>query len=165
MTKPSLLIIALLVVFALRGWAMPPKAVVDDLLNLRVKRLFTTVQSMPKPLQRALATVFGQSKLWIASPNEPMNEMRGIYIGLPNEKEPERRLIFAFETNKFLYTYYEQAHPWSAACLVFPKALSRQLRLIWGGADIRMPPYEATLQSLRTRILKNRLDDSKNFIW
>jgi len=62
--------------------------------------------------------------------------------------------------------YYQQAHPWSAACLVFAKIGSKKRPpLLWGGADIRMPPYEQTPEQLRTRILKNRLDDSKNFFW
>jgi hypothetical protein len=120
---------------------------------------------MPNALRHALATTFGQSKLWIANPSEPMNEMRGFYIGLPNENRPERRLIFSFETDRFFYVYYEQAHPWSAAALVFSKVLNTKKRLVWGGADIRMPPYDRTPEQLRRRILKNRLNDSRSFFW
>jgi hypothetical protein len=51
-------------------------------------------------------------------------------------------------------------------CLVFAKIGSKKRPpQLWGGADIRMPPYEQTPEQLRTRILKNRLDDSKNFFW
>ena len=120
---------------------------------------------MPGSLRRALAKTFEQSKLWMANPKEPMNEVRGFYMGLPGEKRPDRRLILGFETDRFFYVYYEQAHPWSAAALVFAKAPDIKKPLIWGGADIRMPPYDRTREQLRTRILKNRLDDSKKFFW
>ena len=165
MTKGIAITSMTVAAFCAQAIGAPPKAVVDDLSHLQVRRIFTTVRSMPRDLQRALAKTFDQPKLWMASPSEAMNEMRGIYVGLPNEKAPERRLIFAFETNYFSYVYYEEAHPWSAACLVFPMTLTKKKPLVWGGADIRMPPYERTPQGLRNRILKNRLDDSKNFFW
>jgi hypothetical protein len=143
----------------------PPKAVIEDLGRFQVSREFRSVRAMPYLLRHALAKTFEQSKLWMANPKEPMNEMRGFYVGLPNEKRPERRLIVGFETDRFFYVYYEQAHPWSASALVFSKVRDNKKPLLWGGADIRMPPYDRTPGQLRNRILKNRLDDSKNFFW
>jgi hypothetical protein len=165
MTKEIAITGMAITAFCAHAFGGPPNAVVNDLSHLQVRRIFTTVHSMPRELQRALAKTFDQPKLWMASPNEAMNEMRGIYIGLPNEKAPERRLIFAFETDRFFYVYYEEAHAWSAACVIFPKSSGNNKPLLWGGADIRMPPYERAPEGLRNRILKNRLDDSKNFFW
>jgi hypothetical protein len=165
MTRKSLIIGAVLVALRVHTSANPPKAIIDDLGYFQIQGEFRSVRSLPSALQRALAKTFQQDELWMASPKEPINTMRGIYAGLPNEKQPGRRLIFAFETDHFFYAYYEQAHPWSAAALVFSKSFGAKKPLIWGGADIRMPPYDRTPEQLRDRILKNRLDDSKIFFW
>jgi hypothetical protein len=164
-TRKGLIVGVVLVALSVHTSATPPKVIIDDLGYFQIQGEFRSVRSLPIALQRALAKTFEQDELWMASPKEPINEMRGIYGGLPNEKQPGRRLIFAFETDHFFYAYYEQAHPWSASALVFSKASGAKQPLIWGGADIGMPPYDRTPGQLRDRILKNRLDDSKNFFW
>ncbi len=184
MTRKIVIVIVTFSAVASEIWARPPRDVVNDLSKMRILRVFETVQSMPEQLRHNLAGAFGQRKLSMANPSENLrNEItRGIPVenyyphrvsadqaivaGPVNPSSPDRRLLFGFETQEFFYVYYQRAHPWSAACLVFAKKsrLGRPL-LLWGGADLRMPPYEPTPQRLAKRILKNRLDDSKHFFW
>ncbi len=173
-----------LILFPAQVLCALPTAVTEDLSHLQVLRVFNTIQSMPKGLQHALARTFQQQSLSMANPTQNLrNEItpamepehsyphrtkngERIIVGPVNPSSPDRRLLFGFETSRFFYIYYQQAHPSNAACLVFAKIGSRKKPpLLWGGADIRMPSYEQTPEQLRTRILKNRLDDSKNFFW
>ncbi|HVD94556.1 MAG TPA: hypothetical protein VNE84_00270 [Candidatus Limnocylindria bacterium] len=183
MTKTTTVLLALLLGFARQGLAMPPKVGIDDFSHLQVQRVVMSVESMPKELRHALAKIFHQATLSVANPNENLrNEITAgmepehyyphrtkngelIIVGPVNPSSPDRRLLFGFETTQFFYVYYRQAHPSSAACLVFAKGGSRKRPLLWGGADIRMPSYAQTPEQLRTRILKNRLYDDKNFFW
>ena len=183
MTRTGTVIVASVIALASQGLSMPPKVVVDDLSHLEIQRVFPTVQSMPQSLQRALARTFHQPTLSMANPTENLrNEMTPgiepehyyphrakngevITVGPVNPSSPDRRLLFGFETGRFLYVYYQQAHPSSAACLVFAKKVRLGRALVWGGADVRMPRYESTPRGLANRILSNRLDDSEDFFW
>ena len=149
MTKTTTVLLALLLGFARQGLAMPPKVVSDDFSHLQVQRVFMSVESMPKELRHGLAKIFHQATLSVANPNENLrNEITAgmepehyyphrtkngelIIVGPVNPSSPDRRLLFGFETTQFFYVYYRQAHPSSAACLVFAKGGSRKRPLLW----------------------------------
>jgi hypothetical protein len=143
-------------------FASPPKAIVSDLARPSIGRRMTHVEELPTSLKSALARTFVQTTLYLGNPNQPLGEELSIG-GKPHF--PDRRLIFVFETSKFYVVYVEYGPPAvHASALVFDKTKAESLRFVWGGVDLRMPPFAASPGELAKRILAGKLRDGR-FIW
>jgi hypothetical protein len=142
--------------------ATPPADVARDVSDLRIMRMLPTVSSMPSPLRRALARAFQQRRLEMANPGAWFRTTGSFtYAGDPDVGLPQRRLLFAFETPRHYFVYYEAAHPSHAAALAFRKA---PVEFVWGGADL-ITPYARSPQRLRARILRHQLLDDRHYFW
>ncbi len=143
--------------------ASPPKTVVSDLAGASLGRRITSVQELPSQLKFALAGAFTQKTLDLGNPNQPIGA-EIVTAGTPHY--PDRRLIFAFETPKYYVVYVEYGPPAvHASALVFDKTKSESLRFVWGGVDLRMPPFATSPGELAKRILAGKLRDDRGFIW
>jgi hypothetical protein len=154
--------VALVLFTPSRALAAPPADTARDISDLRIIRTLPTVSAMPSPLRRALARAFQQRRLELANPGARFR-MTGsfTYAGDPDVGLPQRRLLFAFETPRHYFVYYEAAHPSHAAALAFRKA---PVEFVWGGADLTTP-YARSPQRLRTRILRHQLLDDRRYFW
>jgi len=130
----------------------------SDLTATSFDRSITRVKDLPSRLQTALAKTFVQDKLYLGNPNQPI----GAELLVKGDRQyPERRLIFAFETAKYHIVYVEYGPPAvHASILVFDKAM----RFVWGGVDLRMPPFAASPNQLAKMIRSGKLRDGR-FIW
>lgn len=143
--------------------ASPPKAVMSDLAGVPFGRTMTSVSELPRRLKSALARTFLQKTLYLGNPDEPIGA-EVITAGMP--QNPDRRLIFAFETSAHYIVYVEYGPPAvHASALVFEKAKAGSLPFVWGGVDLRMPPFAKTPLELAKRIRGGKLRDERVFIW
>jgi hypothetical protein len=120
------------------------------------------VKKLPVPLKLALAQTFVQRRLDLGDPSQPIgNEI--LIAGDP--QYPLRRLLFAFETQRYYVAYVEYGPPAvHASALVFEKTKAQPSRLVWGGVDLRMPPFAASPNELAKQILAGKLREGR-FIW
>jgi hypothetical protein len=144
------------------GLAYPPKAFVSDLAEVSLNRGVTSVPELPPKLKLALAKTFGQRTLYLGNPNEPLGA-EIVFAGSP--QHPDRRLIFAFETPKYYVVYVEYRPPAvHASALVFGKTKAGSLPLVWGGVDLRMPPFAKSPGELAKVIRAGKLREGRS-IW
>lgn len=144
------------------GLASPPKGLVSELTGAQLGRGVTSVKKLPVPLKLALAQTFVQRRLDLGDPSQPIgNEI--LIAGDP--QYPQRRLLFAFETQRYYVAYVEYGPPAvHASALVFEKTKAQPSRLVWGGVDLRMPPFAASPNELAKQILAGKLREGR-FIW
>jgi hypothetical protein len=143
--------------------ARPPKALVSDLARGSFGRTITSVRQLPSPLKSALGKTFVQKTLYLGDPNQPIADELSI-AGKP--QYPDRRLIFAFETPNHYIVYIEYAPPAvHASALVFDKTKAESPQFVWGGVDLRMPPFATTPRGVAKLILTGKLRDERGFIW
>jgi hypothetical protein len=144
--------------FSVVGSASPPKALMSDLTTTPLDRAITRVKDLPPRLQTALAKTFIQDKLYLGNPKEPIG---GELLVSGDRQYPERRLIFAFETLRYYIVYVEYGPPAvHASVLVFDKTI----RFVWGGVDLRMPPFAASPKEV-AKMIKLRKFREGRFIW
>jgi hypothetical protein len=144
------------------GLASPPRGLVSELAGAHLGRRMTSVKELPVQLKLALAKTFVQRRLYLGDPSQPIGA-EILTAGAP--QYPERRLIFAFETPKYYVVYIEYGPPAvHASALVFEKTKAESLRLVWGGVDLRMPPFAASPNELAKQILAGKLREGR-FIW
>jgi hypothetical protein len=144
------------------GLASPPKAIVSDLAEVSLNQGITSVPELPPKLKGALAKTFGQRTLYLGNPNEPLGD-EILVAGRPHY--PDRRLIFAFQTPKYYVVYVEYRPPAvHASALVFGKTKAESLPFVWGGVDMRMPPFAKSPGKLAKLIRAGKLREGR-FIW
>lgn len=144
------------------GWAAPPKTFVLDLAEVSLNRGMISVAELPPKLKVALAKTFGQRTLYLGNPDEPLGD-EILVVGSP--QHPDRRLIFAFQTPKYYVVYVEYRPPAvHASVLVFGKTSAKALPLVWGGVDLRMPPFAKSPRELAKLIRTGKLREGR-FIW
>jgi hypothetical protein len=142
--------------------AAPPKGLISDLVGLAPNRGITSVGQLPPDLKLALAKTFDQKTLYLGDPNEPIGEE--IIVG-GRRQYPDRRMIFAFQTPKYYVVYVEYRPPAvHASALVFERKNPASLRLVWGGVDLRMPPFAKSPGELARLIVAGKLREGQ-FIW
>jgi hypothetical protein len=141
-----------------------PEGPLKELMSGKIKKTITHVAGMPPPLQRALAKTFHQECLELADPGHMIGGSV-TYTNDPARLAPHRRLIFAFETEKHAFIYYESGDPEnSPACVVFDIEDPQSPRFVWGGADMKRP-FAKNPRQLRAKILGAKLADNYSFIW
>jgi hypothetical protein len=144
--------------------AGPPPAALAELKLLKLSKLMVRVDQIPSPLREVLAKTFHQKVLKLGNPQDLIGGAV-TYTGDPARFAPYRRLIFAFETQRYAFVYYESGDPeLSASCLIFDITNSQHPRFIWGGADLHRPFARNPLE-LRERIARGKLWDDKPYIW
>lgn len=142
--------------------ATVPPEVMRDLSDRQVGKLITQVQSLPLPIQSALAKIFRQKKLYLGNPNQPL----GVELSLPGQTDfPARRLIFAFESPNYYVVYFETGPPAiHASVLVVNKLERKSPRLVWGAADLHTP-FAKDRSGLVRRIASGKLFERHRMIW
>jgi hypothetical protein len=142
--------------------ASAPPEVVRDLTDPRVGEMITRVQSLPRPVQSALARIFVQKQLYLGNPDQPL----GVELSLPGQPDfPGRRLIFAFESPNYYVVYFETGPPAvHASVLVLDRPGRKSPRLVWGAADLHKPFARNRTELLR-RLKSGRLFEHAKMIW
>lgn len=144
--------------------ALPPSGAVADLKALKPIKVVTRVDQLSAPLRKSLARTFHQKTLQLGNPGDLIGGAV-TYRGDPARLAPYRRLIFAFETQRHAFVYYESGDPeLSASCLIYDTTNSSHPRFVWGGADLHRP-FARNPSELRARISGGKLWDDKPYIW
>jgi hypothetical protein len=122
------------------------------------------VDQLPVPLRNSLGRTFHQKVLQLGNPRDLIGGAV-TYTGDAARFAPHRRLIFAFNTQRYAFVYYEKGDPeLGAACLIFDTTKLEHPRLVWGGVDLDRP-FARNVSELRTRITHGKLWDDHPYIW
>jgi hypothetical protein len=142
--------------------ATVPPEVMRDLTDPRAGKMLTRVQSLPPPVQSALARIFVQKQLYLGNPDQPL----GVELSLPGQPDfPGRRLIFAFESPNYYVVYFESGPPAiHASILVLNRSRQKSPRLVWGAADLHRP-FAKDRPDLLRRIVSGRIFEHAGMIW
>jgi len=142
----------------------PPAPALTELNSSKLTKFMVRTDQLPSPLRRALAKTFHQNDLKLGNPGELVGGSV-TYTGDPARSAPYRRLIFAFETQRYAYVYYQKGDPENgAACLIFDITDARRPRFVWGGADLETH-FARNPSELRNRIQHGKLWDDHPYIW
>jgi hypothetical protein len=145
--------------------AAPPPPIQRQFQAAEVRATIYSVDRLSISLKRALAKVFEQRTLSLASPGERWSGDTPI-INKGETFPPDRRMIFAFEIGNLAVVYLEYGPPAvHTSVLVFEKARGRSPSFIWGGGDARIRHHARTPKELIERALANELDDRPDNMW
>jgi hypothetical protein len=158
--------LALLIAFAATAVAKPPATVLEELQRSERRPVWTRADQLPVSLRSALAKTFEQKRLFVADARAPYQDSCSVIVVGSNYKPlPNRRLQFAFATDRYFVVYYEQGgYGHSADVLVFSRPAAGASKFIWGGAEAVMDPAR-TPAELVGRIQRGKLMDDLAYIW